>query len=329
LSRDARTLPTVLGIAAILFWSCTVGFVRSLTEQLGIFTAGAAAYLLAGVISCVHLFSSARRRHELVRLPRRYLWGCGSIFVLYTSCLYAAMGLPADRQVSVEVGLVNYLWPAMVMALSVPLLGSRARPWLAAGVLLGVAGTMVAPLGRGDFSWAGIGSRLAADWPAYLLALVAAVSWGFYSNLSRRWAGRAEGGAVPLFILATGLVLLAVRLAFAREHSTVTPVTVVELVFMAVFPAFLGYAFWDAAVRRGNMALVAALSYFTPVLATVVACLYLMKRPPGWQLWLGCGLVTAGALISKLAVSEPGPVQRSTFEVQRSKLNVQDASREP
>jgi drug/metabolite transporter (DMT)-like permease len=311
LANREDTLPTILGVLAILFWSCTVGFVRSLTEQLGIFTAGAAAYLLAGVISCTHLFSSAKRREALLRLPRRYLWGCGSIFVLYTCCLYVAMGLPSNRQVSVEVGLVNYLWPALVMALSVPVLGRKARPWLAAGVLLGVAGTMAAPLGRGDFSWAGIGDRLATDWLAYLLGLVAAVSWGLYSNLSRRWAGKVEGGAVPLFILATGMVLLAVRLVFAREQSTVTWVTVAELIFMAVFPAFLGYAFWDAAMRRGNMTLVAALSYFTPVIATVVACLYLMKRLPGWQLWVGCGLVTLGAFVSKWSIPEPPSAARN------------------
>jgi drug/metabolite transporter (DMT)-like permease len=304
-TRRSRTSYTVLGLLAIVFWSTTVGLVRSLTDQLGIFTAGAAAYLLAGTASCVHMLISARRRRAFTNLPRNYLLGCGVIFVLYTSFLYLAMGLPADHQVSVEASLFNYLWPAMVMVLSVPLLGRKARPWLAAGVVLAVAGIAVAPLGRGDFSWSGIGARLAADAWAYLLALTAAVLWGLYSNLSRKWAAHCEGSGVPVFMLATGAVLLLVRLFLVTETSTLKWTTVAELVFIAAFPAFLGYAFWDLAMRRGHMTLVAAASYFTPVISTVVACLYLLRTLPGWQLWLGCGLVTAGAFISKWAIPEP------------------------
>ncbi len=299
-----ETLATVQGVLAILFWSGTVGLVRSLTTRLGTLTAGSSVYLAAGVLACAWTFLSPKRRAAFRRLPRAYLLGCGALFIIYTACLYLALGLAESDKHSLEVGLVNYLWPGAVMALSVPLLGRKARWFLVPGVLLAFAGTFLAPLGRGDFSWAGFGGRLAGGWLPYLLALIAAVSWGFYSNLSRRWAGASEGNGVPVFILATGLVLLAMRPFFAAEQPEWGATAFIELALLAVFPAFLGYAFWDAAMRRGNMTLVAALSYFTPVLATVVASLYLRKELPGAALWAGCALVTAGALVSRLAMVE-------------------------
>jgi drug/metabolite transporter (DMT)-like permease len=298
-------------VLAIVFWSSTVGLVRSLTDHLGPLTAAAAIYLLAGAISCAHLFSSRERRRAMRALPLRYLLGCGSLFVAYMICLYLAIGLSSDDVQAVEVGLVNYLWPVLVMALSVPLLGARARWWLAPGVLIGFVGIALSVAQKEGYGLAGLGERLAGNWPAYLLALVAAVCWGFYSNLSRRWAGERKGGAVPVFIAVTGVLVLALRLAFREETGPLGLKVILEVLFMAVFSGFLGYTFWDTAMRRGNLTLVIALSYFTPVISTVVACVYLTRKAPSWQLWAGCALVTLGAFVSKGAIAEPPAAVRN------------------
>ena len=50
-------------------------------------------------------------------------------------------------------------------------------------------------------------------------------------------------------------------------------------------------------MRRGDVAFVVALSYFTPLLATIVAAAYLGVWP-GLTLWLGCAFVVAGSLAS-------------------------------
>jgi drug/metabolite transporter (DMT)-like permease len=78
----------------------------------------------------------------------------------------------------------------------------------------------------------------------------------------------------------------------------------VELAYMAVFPTILAYAFWDTAMRRGNMILVASLSYLTPLLSIIIGSVYLGVGA-GWNLWTGCILVVAGSLICKLSVEEP------------------------
>jgi drug/metabolite transporter (DMT)-like permease len=72
---------------------------------------------------------------------------------------------------------------------------------------------------------------------------------------------------------------------------------------MAVFPTILAYAFWDTAMRRGNMILVASLSYLTPLLSIIIGSMYLGVGT-GWYLWTGCLVVIAGSLVCKLSVQE-------------------------
>jgi len=120
--------------------------------------------------------------------------------------------------------------------------------------------------------------------------------------LTRRWAREAETGAVPLFLLASGMVLGVLRLIFP-ETTQWNNQSLVELAYMALFPTILAYAFWDSAMRRGNMILVTSLSYLTPLLSIIIGAIYLGVRT-GWYLWAGCLLVVFGSLVCKLSVQE-------------------------
>lgn len=292
---------TALGVAAIVLWGSTVAFGRSLTAQLGPLRAAGAVYALCAAISVGLLLARPARLREALRLPRRYLLVCGGLFVLYVVCFYLALGLSAGAQQAIEVGTVNYLWPVATVVLSVPILGMRARWTLWPGVLLALAGIAAATLSGRGWTLAASWESLSRDWLPYLLALVGALVWALYSNLSRRLAGGAGAGAVPLFMVATALVMGPLALAHTGGAPRWTLRTVAELVYLGVFPTTLGYAFWEAAMRRGNILRVATLSYITPLLAAAIAAAYL-GAVPGPGLWLGCALVVVGAWVCQRSV---------------------------
>ena len=300
--QDRKRLSTAMGIVAILFWSGTVALARSLSESVGAVTAVALAYGIGGVLGCAYLVVTGRLGGAL-RLPRAYLVGCGSLFVVYIVSIYLAVGLAAGRQQAIEVGIINYLWPALTLVFGIPILHTKVRAAFVPGVVLALAGAALAPIGLGEYSFDALTANLRLHPAPYLLALVAAVTWALYSNLSRRWAGDAQGQGVPLFVLATGLVLLGVRW-LRPEESHWTGRAAWELAFVAVFPTLLAYALWDLAVRRGNLPLVASLSYLTPILSTAISAAYLGVAV-GWNLWAACGLVVAGAFLCKWSVVEP------------------------
>jgi drug/metabolite transporter (DMT)-like permease len=89
---------------------------------------------------------------------------------------------------------------------------------------------------------------------------------------------------------------------FFPEQSLWTPRSLAEVLFMSLATLF-SYIFWDLAMRKGDMVLVAASSYFIPFLSTLVSSLYL-GITAGLRLWVGCGCIILGSLISWASVSD-------------------------
>jgi len=286
---------TILGLAAILLWSATVALARSIAEQVGPLTAGAAVYLAAGLILCGHLAVRERSFRRLRELPRLHLFGCGALFLIYTLALFLALGLATDRYQTIEVGLLNYLWPAFTLFFSLPILGKRAGMGLVPATLLALFGIFLVLTPGTSVSWRSFLVNLLSNPVAYGLGVVAAISWALYSNLTRRWGGNRGAGAVPLFTLGTGVAFSAIRL-FRPEPGTWSARVAAEVVLLALGTA-LAYMFWDLAMRQGDMVLVAACSYLTPFLSTLVSCLYLGVLP-GAGVWLGCTLIVVGSFWS-------------------------------
>lgn len=297
-----RGIYTAQGMLAVLFWSSTIAFSRSLTERLGTLTAAAAIYLIAGILAMLAYVRDPAALRRVISLPKRYLLGAGALFVGYMLALYLAVGLSRDRAQAVEVGVVNYLWPGTTLLFSVPVLKRRARWTLLPGAALAFGGVVVAIAQTGPLTWTGFRERLLENPLPYALALAAAVAWGFYSTCSRRWVGAREEHALPLFLLASGLVLLGLR-ASSTETSDWSGSTGWMLAYMAVLPTLVAYACWDRAMRKGDLVLVASASYATPLLSTLLSCAFL-GVPMTAGLWIACAMVIAGALVCRYSVGD-------------------------
>jgi drug/metabolite transporter (DMT)-like permease len=302
--RDLNARPesraTAGGFAAILLWSATIALARSLSEQLGPVTAAAAVYGVAGAASLARLAASGEGRRQLLDLPRRYLLGCGTLFAGYMLCLYLAVGLAADRQQVLEVGLLNYLWPALTLLLTVAILRKPAGWPLLPGTLLALAGLVLVLTHGEGLSWQALAGNIQSRPAAYALGLAAALSWALYSVLARKWAGGSASGGVDLFLPFTAAVMLLLSAAVDEARAWgARPAAEALALGLATWAAYL---LWDWAMRIGNIVLVAAGSYLTPLFSTFASCLYLAVAPAA-GLWIGCGMLVAGSLASWYAVS--------------------------
>lgn len=274
---------------------------RSLSERLGPVPAASAVYLVAGTLCLLRLVLGNGGVRRFSKTPPKYLFGCGVLFVSYAVLIYLAVGLARDRLQMLEVGLVNYLWPTSTILLSLALLHKRANLLLIPGTALALSGIFLVMTQSARVSWSSFISHLQTNPVAYALALGAALTWALYSNLARRWSQPGSGGAVELFIPATGMVLLLMR-PFAPATGEWNAHAFAEAGALGAITA-VAYALWDAAMRRGDVLLVAACSYFTPLLSTLVSCVYL-KVVPGPSLWAGCACIIVGSLLSWRSVSD-------------------------
>ena len=56
----------------------------------------------------------------------------------------------------------------------------------------------------------------------------------------------------------------------------------------------LAYAAWNVGILHGNVSLLAAASYFTPVLSSALAAI-LLSATLSWSFWQGAGMVCLGS----------------------------------
>lgn len=291
---------TLGGFAAVVLWASTIAFVRSLGEAVGPLRSAALVYLLGGAVSTLWLAGRGGLRAAF-RLPPRYLMGCGLLFVSYGVMLYMAVGLASTREIVPEITLINYLWPSLVVVFSVPVLRARARWTLWPGAVLSFAGIAAAGAAVHGLSWAALMRHARSDALPYGLALGAALTWALYSNLSRRWAENRNENAVPLFLLATGLVLLPAGLLRPGLPARWSAVVLLELGYMVLFPTVLAYTLWDIAMRQGRFATVAAFAYATPILSLVISVARLRIGLTA-DAWVGAAMLLVGAVVCRFSI---------------------------
>ena len=292
---------TLGGLGAILLWSMTVAVVRSLSEQVGPVTAAASVYSVGGAVALFSILRNNSRRRKILKLPLKYMFGCGSLFVVYMLFMFLAVGRANTHQQVLEVGLLNYLWPVLTLLLSLLLLGRKANWVLFPGTLLAITGIVMVILQETPLSIHSLFQNLADNPTAYSLALAAAVSWALYSSLTRKWAGGQNEGAVAIFLPVTAVILL-LSCCFIKEARHWNIRSLAEAFFLGV-ATYCAYVLWDNAMRKGNIITVTAVSYLTPLLSTIVSCLYL-SVVPGTKLWIGCIMLVLGSLLSWKSVGK-------------------------
>ncbi len=102
--------------------------------------------------------------------------------------------------------------------------------------------------------------------------------------------------AITLFVLLTALTLWLKFLASDQPPMLFSWPVVIKLMTVSVALG-LAYAAWNVGILHGNVSLLAAASYFTPVLSSALAAI-LLSATLSWSFWQGPGwYVSAPALL--------------------------------
>jgi len=274
---------TLIGASAILMWAL-LAVLGAATRALPPFQLTAMALAIGGAIGVG--WALAQGRLAMLVPPREaLLLGIAGLFG-YHALYFVAIRLAPTAQAN----LVNYLWPLLIVMFSALLPGERIRAHHVVGALLGFAGTALLVSGGDE---APLEPRALGG---YAAALGCAVTWAGYSVLSRR-LGEVPTETVATSCLAAAGLSLACHLGF---ETTVWPDGGREwlgLLAIGVLPLGLAFYVWDHGVKRGDIALLGAASYATPLLSTLGLVLggYAEATP---VLGLAALAVTAGALVA-------------------------------
>ena len=277
---------TLVGLGAVALWSLLALFTAA-TGTVPPFQLAAMTFAIGGSLGLVSWVARPHAIRALRQPPAVWALGIGGLFG-YHALYFAALRLAPPA----EAGLVNYLWPLLIVLFSALLPGERLKAAHIVGALLGFAGVVVLASGRADLDMRPEHAL------GYLCAFAGAFVWSGYSVLSRRF-GAVPTDAVAGFCLATGVLSLACHLAFER---TIWPATAAQwsaLVALGLGPVGLAFYLWDVGVKRGDIRLLGVCSYAAPVLSTLFLVLAGYAEP-SLALALACALIVAGALAATL-----------------------------
>ncbi|MCX5577422.1 aromatic amino acid DMT transporter YddG [Kaistia terrae] len=279
--------PTLIGISAVLMWSATIGLYRNISETFGAVGGSALIFTFSGIVATLYGGRAAFRGHS-----RLYLLVGGAMFVTYEIALALAVGLAQDRVQTVEVGMINYLWPSFTIGLAVLVGQARADFLLIPGILLSLAGVLLASSGTGISIHSMLGNIAGNPLP-YLLALIAAITWPLYTIFTRRLSGGKS--AVPPFLLMTA-ALLWIHYFTSDQPPLHFDIRGLSMALLFGVLTTLAYSAWTYGVTHGNLTLMATASYFTPLLSVMISSI-LLDMMPGMNFWGGALLVTGGSLV--------------------------------
>lgn len=284
----SRKTATLLGLMAVVLWGTVVGLIRSVSESFGPI-GGAALIYTVGSVFLVLLLGFPKLRS----FPRSYLVSGSILFVAYEICLSLSLGFATHRGQAIELGIVNYLWPCFTVILAILINGQRASAWVVPGIALSLCGIVWVVGGAGGLSWDRTVANIASNPLSYGLAFSGAIIWAVYCNVTKRYADGKNG--VALFFMLTAVVLWIKYGLSAEPALAFSGPSVLELGVTAGAMA-AGYALWNLGILNGNLTLLATASYFTPVLSTFFAALWLSTSLTA-AFWQGVAMVTAGSLI--------------------------------
>lgn len=285
---------TVVGLMAIVLWSFMAGTVRIVSEGFGATLGSALIYTFGGILLLIF-----RRPAPLKEFPRKYLIGGGLLFVFYESSISLSLGLASTDASSVEVSLVNYLWPTMMVLLAA---GVSHRKHEVAKVLPGAivatAGVVLAVGGNSGLDWHAAAAHIASNPLPYVLAFLGAFAWSIYAVFTPAWSKGVDGTSV--FFPCVAVALWIIHFASGQGWPAQMP-SLKSWLFVVITAVVIagGYACWGYGILHGSMERLAIASYATPVLSTgaSAALLGLALSVP---FWFGALLVAAGSVLNYL-----------------------------
>ena len=274
---------TLIGLAAILMWS----LLAVMTVAMGTipaFQLAAMTFAIGGAVGLLTLLRNPQALQLLRQPAAAWAVGVGGLFGYHALYFLALRFAPPA-----EAGLLNYLWPLLIVLFSAFLPGERLAIHHVIGAALGLVGTVLLFVGNGA-------SFAASQLPGLAAAFVAAFVWAIYSVLSRRLKA-VPTEAVAGFCLATSLLAAIVHAAIERTVWPGTPAQWLAVIGLGIGPVGAAFYAWDIGMKRGDIRVLGAASYATPLLSTAFLILGGYARPSA-AIAVAALLIAGGGLVA-------------------------------
>jgi drug/metabolite transporter (DMT)-like permease len=207
-----------------------------------------------------------------MRMPgRRDLLGIAVAGVVGITVYHVALNFGEQTVDSGAAALLIAAGPVFVALMSMAFLGERLSVTGWAGIAVAFAGVaLISVSGNGGFHFT-VGA---------LFVLLSALATAAYFVLSKRLLRHYSAIEFTCYAIWAGTVpMLVFAPSFARQFQQAAPSATIAVVYLGVFPAAIAYVLSNYALARMPASLMTTFLYLSPVLAALIAWVWLGEVP--------------------------------------------------
>jgi drug/metabolite transporter (DMT)-like permease len=286
--KDNQSL--LLALAAVLLWS-TVGSAFSLSlkyfsPSLLLFFSNLTALVFLGIVILFRNTNEFKQSLSAKAIVRSAIMGLLNPFAYYLVLLEAYSVLPAQEAVA-----LNYIWPVVLVLLSIPILKQRISALGIFSMLISFAGTVVIATQGNIFS-------MKFENPAgTAMALGSSVFWALYWLLNMK---DMRDSVSKLFLnFFFGMVYITIFVMFSGGIQSFSTKGLAGAVYIGLFEMGLTFVVWLTALKKArNTAAVGNLVFLSPFLSLMFISIVVGEKIL-LSTFAGLILIIAGILIQQ------------------------------
>ncbi|HEY2629941.1 MAG TPA: DMT family transporter [Usitatibacter sp.] len=297
--------PYLLLTLTVMFWSINWVIGRAIAGHVTPFAFTFIRWFLAVLAMMPFAWKELRASWPAIRRHWKTIawlgiWGTGPYNV------FTYMGL--QYTTATNGVMLNSAIPVMIVVMGWLIYRDTITYVQGLGVGVSILGVLTI-LARGDASLIASLSLNKGD----LILLVGVAFWAGYTIFLRTKPAEIPGLAFLAACAIVGLALLvpvfAYEMLFMNGHIEWSPATMGAMVYVGIFPSFVGYVFWNRAVAEVGSNVAGIFMHLMPVFATLLAWIFLGERLQAYHL-VGIALILGGITLTtrgKRPVPAPAP----------------------